>query len=91
MQTPRVRPNFIGPEAASFFDFDPVPIPQPAATQKRMRSEEFADPQHKTMFQAILDSIKAGKSWHPKTIAIPGVVVTKDNVDKFLADHPNGL
>jgi ribose transport system substrate-binding protein len=45
----------------------------------------------KAMFQAILDSIAAGQSWQPKTIAIPGVVVTKDNVDKFLADHPNGL
>jgi ribose transport system substrate-binding protein len=45
----------------------------------------------KAAFQAILDSIKAGKSWQPKTIEIPGVVVTKDNVDKFLADHPNGL
>ena len=31
------------------------------------------------------------KILEPKTIAIPGVVVTKDNVDKFLADHPNGL
>ena len=45
----------------------------------------------KAAFQAILNSIKAGKSWQPKTIEIPGVVVTKDNVDKFLADHPNGL
>ena len=32
----------------------------------------------KAMFQAILDSIAAGKSWQPKTIAIPGIVVTKD-------------
>jgi ribose transport system substrate-binding protein len=45
----------------------------------------------KAMFQAILDSIAAGKSWKPKTVAIPGIVVTKDNVDKFLADHPNGI
>ena len=45
----------------------------------------------KAMFQAILDSIAAGKSWQPKTIAIPGIVVTKDNVDKFISDHPNGL
>jgi ribose transport system substrate-binding protein len=45
----------------------------------------------KAMFQAILDSIAAGKSWEPKTIAIPGIVVTKDNVDKFISDHPNGL
>jgi ribose transport system substrate-binding protein len=45
----------------------------------------------KEVFQAILDSIKAGSSWTPKVIAIPGLVVTKDNVDKFLADHPNGF
>lgn len=40
------------------------------------------------VFQAILDSIAAGDAWEPKTIEIPGVVVTKDNVDQFMADHP---
>ncbi|TIV30180.1 MAG: sugar ABC transporter substrate-binding protein, partial [Mesorhizobium sp.] len=45
----------------------------------------------KEVFQAILDSMKAGDSWQPKTIEIPGVVVTKDNVDKFMAEHPNGM
>jgi ribose transport system substrate-binding protein len=45
----------------------------------------------KEVFQAVLDSIKAGASWQPKDIQIPGIVVTKDNVDKFMADHPNGL
>lgn len=45
----------------------------------------------KAVFQAILDAIAAGSSWQPKTIEIPGIVVTKDNVDKFLADHPNGF
>jgi ribose transport system substrate-binding protein len=45
----------------------------------------------KEVFHAILDSMKAGASWQPKTIEIPGVVVTKDNVDKFLAEHPNGM
>ena len=40
------------------------------------------------VFQAILDSIAAGDSWDPKTVEIPGIVVTKDNVDKFMADHP---
>ena len=45
----------------------------------------------KQSMQAILDSIKAGASWQPKTITIPGVVVTKDNVDKFMAEHPNGM
>ena len=45
----------------------------------------------KQSFQAILDSIAAGSSWQPKVISIPGIVVTKENIDKFLADHPNGL
>jgi ribose transport system substrate-binding protein len=45
----------------------------------------------KAVFQAILNSMKAGKSWTPKVVEIPGVVVTKDNVDKFLAEHPNGF
>ncbi|MBN9021388.1 MAG: sugar ABC transporter substrate-binding protein [Rhizobiales bacterium] len=40
------------------------------------------------VFQAILDSIAAGDSWEPKTIEIPGVVVTKENVEQFMADHP---
>jgi ribose transport system substrate-binding protein len=44
----------------------------------------------KEVFQAILDSIAAGDSWQPKVITIPGVVVTKDNVEKFMADHPDG-
>ncbi|MER8830659.1 sugar ABC transporter substrate-binding protein [Mesorhizobium sp. M0938] len=45
----------------------------------------------KEVFQAILDSIKAGASWQAKDIQIPGIVVTKDNVDKFMAEHPNGM
>jgi len=44
----------------------------------------------KQVFQAILDSIAAGASWQPKVITIPGVVVTKDNIDQFMADHPDG-
>jgi ribose transport system substrate-binding protein len=40
------------------------------------------------VFQAILDAIAAGKSWKAKTIEIPGVVVTKGNVDQFVASHP---
>jgi ribose transport system substrate-binding protein len=41
------------------------------------------------IFQAILDSQAAGDSWKPKVIEIPGIVVTKDNVEKFVAEHPN--
>ena len=42
----------------------------------------------KQVFQAILDSIAAGDSWTPKVITIPGVVVSADNVDQFMKDHP---
>jgi ribose transport system substrate-binding protein len=41
------------------------------------------------VFQAILDSIAAGDAWTPKVIEIPGIVVSADNVDKFLAEHGN--
>ncbi|HVZ00284.1 MAG TPA: sugar ABC transporter substrate-binding protein [Dongiaceae bacterium] len=43
----------------------------------------------KQVFQAVLDSIAAGDSWTPKVISIPGVVVSSDNVDQFMKDHPN--
>lgn len=42
----------------------------------------------KQVFQAILDSIAAGDSWKPKVITIPGIVVSTDNVDQFMKDHP---
>jgi len=42
----------------------------------------------KQVFQAILDSIAAGDSWTPKVITIPGVVVSSENVDQFMKDHP---
>lgn len=42
----------------------------------------------KQVFQAILDSIAAGDSWQPKVVTIPGVVVSADNVDQFMKDHP---
>lgn len=41
------------------------------------------------VFQAILDSQAAGSGWKAKVIEIPGIVVTKENVDKFIAEHPN--
>lgn len=42
----------------------------------------------KQVFQAILDAIEAGDSWEPKVITIPGVVVSSENVDAFMAEHP---
>jgi len=43
----------------------------------------------KQVFKAILEAIAAGPSWTPKVIAIPSVVVSADNVDQFMKDHPN--
>jgi ribose transport system substrate-binding protein len=37
------------------------------------------------VFNTTLAGIAAGKSWKPKVIAVPGIVVTKDNVDEFIA------
>ncbi|MEZ5666053.1 MAG: sugar ABC transporter substrate-binding protein [Alphaproteobacteria bacterium] len=45
----------------------------------------------KQVFEAILAAIDAGDAWEPKVISIPGVVVTQDNVEAFLAEHPDGM
>lgn len=45
----------------------------------------------KQVFQGILDAIAAGDAWKPIEISIPGVVVTRENVEQFLADHPDGM
>jgi ribose transport system substrate-binding protein len=37
------------------------------------------------VFNTTLAGINAGKSWKPKVIAVPGIVVTKANVDAFIA------
>jgi ribose transport system substrate-binding protein len=44
-----------------------------------------------TVFNTTLQAIKAGSSWTPKTVAVPGVLVTKANVASFLAQHPDAL
>ena len=43
----------------------------------------------KAVFQAIIESQAAPDGWKPKVIEIPGIVVTAENVDKFIAEHPN--
>jgi len=40
------------------------------------------------VFQAILDAEAAGDSWTPEIITIPGVVVSAENIDQFMKDHP---
>lgn len=41
------------------------------------------------VFKTTLEGIEAGSSWKPKIVKVPGIVVTKSNVDEFLAaKHP---
>ncbi|AYF98809.1 sugar ABC transporter substrate-binding protein [Protaetiibacter intestinalis] len=43
------------------------------------------------MMQAAVDYLAAPDGWDQKTIDVPGVVVTADNIDQFLTEHPNAL
>jgi len=43
------------------------------------------------MIKLLPEIVKAGPKWTPKAIEVPAVLVTKDNIDKFLADHPAAL
>jgi ribose transport system substrate-binding protein len=37
------------------------------------------------------DIQKAGAEWQPKAVEVPAVLVTKDTVEKFIADHPDAI
>ena len=43
------------------------------------------------MMKLLPEIVKAGTSWTPKAVEVPAVLVTSDNIDKFLADHPAAL
>jgi len=43
------------------------------------------------MIKLLPEIVKAGASWQPKAVEVPAVLVTKDSIDKFLADHPAAL
>src|SRR5208337_634325 len=43
------------------------------------------------MIKLLPEIVKAGASWQPKAIEVPAILVTKDNIEKFLADHPSAL
>lgn len=45
----------------------------------------------KDLFDGAAGAIKAGKSWQPKTINVPGVLVTKNTLPQFLKDHPGAM
>jgi ribose transport system substrate-binding protein len=43
------------------------------------------------MITLLPEIVKAGASWTQKAVEVPAVLVTKDTIDKFLADHPSAL
>ncbi len=43
------------------------------------------------MIKLLPQIMKAGASWTPKAVEVTAVLVTKDTIDKFLADHPAAL
>ena len=43
------------------------------------------------MIKMLPDIIKAGADWKPKAAEVTAVLVTKDTIDKFIADHPAAL
>lgn len=44
-----------------------------------------------TMFTTTLEAIAAGDSWEPKTVDVPGVLVSADTVEQFLSEHPDAI
>jgi ribose transport system substrate-binding protein len=45
----------------------------------------------KTMFETTLQAIQAGPSWQPKTVNVPGILVSADTVAQFVQGHPEAL
>jgi ribose transport system substrate-binding protein len=43
------------------------------------------------MLGIIEEAIAAGAAWEPKAVEVTAVVVTKDNVEQFLKDHPEAI
>ncbi len=52
---------------------------------------EDSEKEGRVMFETTLQAIKAGSSWQPKQIDVPGVLVTKSSLSGFLAAHPKAL
>ena len=43
------------------------------------------------MIKLLPEIVKAGPGWTPKAVEVPAVLVSSENIDKFLADHPAAL
>lgn len=44
----------------------------------------------RTMFEKVLEAIESG-DFEPQVVDVPGVLVTADTIDEFLAEHPEAL
>jgi ribose transport system substrate-binding protein len=44
-----------------------------------------------TMFSTTMEAIAAGPSWQPKTVDVPGVLVSSSTVGQFLTEHPDAI
>lgn len=40
------------------------------------------------MFETMLEAIEAGDAWEPKTLELSGEIISSDNLDAFLEEHP---
>lgn len=45
----------------------------------------------KLLVQTIQKAIDAGDAWEPEAVEIPAIVVTAENVEQFLSDHPDAI
>jgi ribose transport system substrate-binding protein len=43
------------------------------------------------MVKLLPEISKAGANWQPKAVEVPAVLVTKETVEKFVADHPDAI
>lgn len=43
------------------------------------------------MVKLLPEIKKAGAAWQPKSVEVPAVMVTKENVDAFIKEHPDAL
>ena len=43
------------------------------------------------MIKMLPEIQKAGAGWQPKAVEVPAVLVTKDTVEQFIADHPDAI
>jgi ribose transport system substrate-binding protein len=43
------------------------------------------------MTDTLVEAVKAGATWQPKSVEVPAVVVTQDNVADFVKQHPEAL